>query len=176
MNETLCEHRWFKSNVRRGYLVIEGCFQCKGRIASFSDAPVPPVEDHREGEHFWSQLGGFPAVKFDLKCAKCSTEILLGDVMAVMRCMTCNPECGVFEVAMGDVDLNSRVCVALCADITHGVKQCVSDEGLRALNDYFDHEFTTSGRRILVVPCSMRRSADTCQAVALADAGLAELH
>jgi hypothetical protein len=133
------------------------------------------VEDYRDEDHFWSHLGGFRAVKFDLRCAKCSQEVHLGDVMALIQCMTCDPECGVFQVAMGDLDLNNRVCVALCADTSHVSEKCIGEERLRALNQYFEYEFKDTGKRILVVPCIMRRSVDSCQGVSLAETGLAEL-
>jgi hypothetical protein len=177
MNPTTCDHRWSASNVRQGYLIIEGCFQCKGRAASFFDGSIPPVEDHRDGDHFWSHMGRFQASRFDLKCAKCSKEIPLGEMVALMLCRTCDPECGVFEAGMlGEIDLNSRVCVALCADTTHGSKQCIGHEGLRALNEYFEDRYKDTGKKVLVVPCILRRSADTCQGVTLADVGLGDLN
>jgi hypothetical protein len=134
------------------------------------------MEDYRDGDHFWGHLGAFPAMKFDLRCSNCSTEILLGDAMALMLCMACDPTCGVFEMGTAEVDPKNRVCVALCADTSHVSRKCISPEELRALNAYFDREFRNSGKRILVVPCIMRRSPDTCQGIVLADAGLAELH
>jgi hypothetical protein len=53
---------------------------------------------------------------------------------------------------------------------------CVSDEGLRALNEYYNEGLRDPAKKIVVVPCRLRRSVDTCQGVVLADVGLTELY
>jgi hypothetical protein len=102
MTQDTCQHKWTMINVRGGYLVTEGCFHCRNRISFFSEEPVPPIDDYHEGEHFWSYLGSSQASKFDLKCSKCSKEVPLGDLMALMLCWRCDPECGVYQVGSGD--------------------------------------------------------------------------
>ncbi|KPL08156.1 hypothetical protein AMJ86_01755 [bacterium SM23_57] len=176
MAETDCDHKWSMCNVRNGYLIVEGCFHCRNRISFFSDEPVPPIDDYREGEHFWSHLGSFQASKFDLKCEKCGKEIALDDVMALMLCMNCDEECGVFEIAANEKDSKTWIYVALCADTSHASQKCISDEGIKALNQYFNFGIQDPDKKILVVPCSFRKSPDTCQGVVLADVGLTELY
>ena len=50
-------HRWFMTNVRDGYLVVEGCPECGARSSFFSTEPVPPVDEYHDGRHFWIYLG-----------------------------------------------------------------------------------------------------------------------
>jgi hypothetical protein len=64
--------------------------------------------------------------------------------------------------------------VADVADAVAGT--CVSDEGLRALNEYYNEGLRDPAKKIIVVPCRLRRSVDTCQGVVLADVGLTELY
>jgi len=176
MNQTVCDHRWSICNERGGYLIVEGCYHCRNRISFFSEEPVPPIDDYREGEHFWRHLGSFQASKFDLKCDKCSTVVALDDVMALMLCMNCDNECGVFKVAKEEENLKKWVYVALCADTSHDSGACVSEEGIQALNEYFNQGVDDSSRKIVVVPCRLRVSPDTCQGVVLADVGLTDLY
>ena len=171
-----CRHRWAVTRLRSGYLVVEGCFQCRHRISFFSEEPVPPIDDYREGEHFWTHLGSFQASKFDLVCEKCGQLVLLNDVMAVMLCLRCDPGCGVYQAAADGPEEKTWVYVALCADTTHLSGTCVSEEGLQALNAYFNEDLHDPGKKIIVVPCRRRRSVDACQGIVLADVGLTELY
>jgi hypothetical protein len=176
MNDMLCHHKWSMHNIRNGYLIIEGCFVCKGRISYFSEEPVPPIDDYREGDHFWSHMGSFQASKFDLKCQECGKVVVLGDVMALMLCMNCDPECGIFEIGASEKDLKTWVYVALCADTTHATQKCITEAGIQALNEYFNYQLKDPGKKIIVTPCLHRKSADTCQGIVLADVGLTELY
>jgi hypothetical protein len=176
MTKVACNHKWIMTNIRNGYLVIEGCFHCRNRISFFSEEPVPPIDDYQEGAHFWSHLGSYQASKFDLKCEKCSKEVSLNEVTAMMLCMKCNPECGVFKVSSGERDRKTWVYVALCANTSHLSRKCIPEAGLRALNEYFNYDLQDPLKKIVVVPCALRKSADTCQGIVLADVGLTELY
>jgi len=176
MANTACEHKWAMTNLRSGYLVIEGCFHCRHRLSFFSDEPVPPIDDYQEGPHFWSHLADYQASKFDLKCETCAKEIPLRDVMATMLCMRCDPECGVYKAGSGEPGQKAWAYVALCADTSHASGACVPEEGIRALNEYFNSGLQDPRKKIVVVPCRLRRSVDTCQGVVIADVGLTEIY
>ncbi len=176
MTKAPCQHQWTMANVRHGYLVVEGCFHCRSRISFFSEEPVPPVDDYTEGEHFWSHLGSSQASKFDLRCQKCGKVIPLRDVMALMLCMKCDPKCGVFETAKKERKRKTWVYVALCADTSHSRRKCVSKDGIRALNAYFNRALHDPAKKIVVVPCDLRKSVDTCQGIVLADVGLTDVY
>ncbi|MEW5900370.1 MAG: hypothetical protein AB1715_02780 [Acidobacteriota bacterium] len=164
------------TNLRSGYLVIEGCFHCGNRISFFSDEPVPPVDEYREGDHFWSHLGNFQASQFDLRCEKCSRLIPLSTVMATMLCMSCNPECGVYRAGSSERGQKTWVYVALCADTSHASRRCIPKEGIRALNEYFNSGLLDPMKKIVVVSCKLRQSPDTCQGIVLTDTGLTDLY
>jgi hypothetical protein len=175
MDKGPCQHIWKMVNIRSGYLVTEGCFHCRNRVSFFSEEPVPPIDDYHEGEHFWSYLGSSQAVKFDLRCEKCSAEVPLRELMALMLCWRCDPDCAVFQLGADDPD-RKWVYVALCADSSHQQGACVSEESVRALSEYFNAGLDDPHKKILVVPCKLRKSVDSCQGVVLADVGLTELY
>ena len=176
MTNSTCQHKWTMANIRTGYLIIEGCFHCRNRLSYFSEEPVPPIDDYREGEHFWSHLGSFQASKFDMKCEKCSETIMLDEMMALMLCMNCDDECGVFEMAARDAGRKTWIYVALCSDTSHAGGKCVSEEAIDALTEYFNYGIKDPEKKILVVPCKRRKSVDTCQGIVLADVGLTDLY
>jgi hypothetical protein len=172
----LCSHHWTIVNHRGGFLVVEGCFHCRSRISFFSEEPVPPVDDYREGDHFWSHLGNFQASKFDLRCEKCGAEVKLRDVTALMLCMKCNPDCGVYKAGAGSENRKAWVYTALCANTSHATGACVSAEGIEALNEYFNQGLHDPSKKILIVPCRLRPDVDTCEGVVLADVGLTDFY
>jgi len=169
-----CTHRWFITNFRAGYLVLEGCTHCGGRSSFFSREPAPPIDEYQEGKHFWSYMCSYQAVKFDLECSACGRVVGLDDMNALML-STCNdPRCAVAELRRSRG--SSRVYVALCADNTHTTGRCVSAGGIGALNEYFNQDLEPSDSRVVVVPCERCSSIDTCRGIVLADTGLTELY
>jgi len=176
MSKAACHHQWTMTNIRSGYLVIEGCFHCRNRISFFSQESVAPIDDYHEGEHFWSHLAHYQASQFDLKCEKCSAEMPLKEVTALMLCMKCNPNCGVYAAGTQEPGQKTWVYVALCANTSHSPKKCIPPKSLSALNEYFNHGIKDPAKKIVVVPCRLRKSVDVCQGVVLADFGLTDLY
>ena len=70
-----CDHSWSMTDVRNGYLVVEGCYHCGARSSFFSTEPVVPVDEYREGPHFWEHLAGYQAVTFNLHCDSCGETV-----------------------------------------------------------------------------------------------------
>ena len=170
-----CSHQWTMVNIRSGYLVVEGCGKCQARSSFFSTEVRPPVDDYHEGEHFWTHLGSFQAVQFDLVCDECAEFVSLHDMMA-LRLSTCrDPECEVARIAARE-GTGTWIYVALCADSTHASGKCVSDAGIRALTEYFNGQIKDPDKRIIVVPCIKCRSIDTCEGIVIADTGLTDMY
>lgn len=163
-------------NVRQGYLVIEGCFHCNNRLSFFSEEPVPPIDEYREGDHFWSHRGNYQASQFDLQCEKCKKKISLNEVVAVMMCMRCSPDCGVYRAGSQKKGIRPWLYVALCADTSHVKGKCIREAGIRALNAYFNQSISDPYKKIVVVSCKARKHMDTCEGIVLADSGLTEIY
>lgn len=170
-----CDHMWSMINIRSGYLVVEGCHRCKARSSFFSMESVPPVDDYQEGEHFWTYLGSFQAVKFDLACEDCGEIVDLNDMMGLMLSTCREPGCEVARIA-AEGEKGTWVYVALCADSTHASGKCVSDAGIKALTEYFNRNIKDREKKIIVVPCMKCKSIDTCEGIVIADTGLTDIY
>jgi hypothetical protein len=162
------------TNVRSGFLVVEGCYHCGARSSFFSDEPAAPMDEYREGEHIWEFLSGDQAVLFDLQCDLCGEVADLRALTGLMMSLCEDPECEVGRLAMR-LGREASVYVALCGDSTHESGHCVSDQGVAALEAYFNQGRRPGSRRIVVVPCRLRRDADYCHGVVISDFGLTEL-
>jgi len=170
-----CRHKWEMADIRYGYLVVEGCPKCGGRSSFFSEEPVAPVDEYREGDHFWIYLGSSQAVKFNLKCMKCERVVNLDDMMGLMM-STCNdPQCKVAQIGIKE-GKGTIVYVALCADSSHTSGKCVSAKGIKALNEYFNQNIKASGKKIVIVPCDKCCNIDKCEGIVIADTGLTDMY
>jgi hypothetical protein len=176
MAKAVCRHQWITTHIRSELLVVRSCFHCRKFISSFSEGPVPPIDDYMEGAHFWSRRGDSEASKFDLLCGTCSKEVRRPELMAIRPCMTYSPAWGVFEVSEDSKDKKRWVSGALFANTPHTSGTCISREGIRALNEYFNQGLQDASRRGHIVRRDLRPSVDTCQGVVLADVGLTEIY
>jgi hypothetical protein len=131
------------------------------------------MDTYVDGDHVWRFLGSSQAIKFDFQCAKCGRIVKLDNVVALALCVNCKDVCKAADMAKGDE--NTFVYLALCNETKHHEGNCVSEEEVQALTEYFNCRIKTPGKKILFVPCSMRGSIDFCQAETIADADLREL-
>jgi len=168
-----CSHVWKMVNVRAGYLVVEGCYHCGARTSFFSDEAGIPVDEYKEGPHFWEYLSSSQAVSFNLRCSKCGETVDLSD-MAGLKLSTCDdPDCGVGRLNR-DLGRGTSVYVALCLDSRHEGGRCVSDEGVAALTEYFNQRLRPGRKKFVVVPCKLCNDIDLCRGIVIADTGLTE--
>jgi len=163
------------TGIRRGYLVVEGCFECGARTSFFSAEAAPPVDEYQDGRHTWVHLGSAQSVSFNLTCELCGREVNLGDMMGLMLSTCRNPQCEVSRIASREGP-GSWVYVALCADSSHRAGACVSAEGIAALNAYFNQRLRAPGKKIVVVPCRSCCSVDRCAGIVIADVGLTDFY
>ena len=171
---SVCAHEWSMCHVRHGYLVVEGCFECGGRLSFFSEEPIPPVDEYRQGKHFWNYMGSAQTVKFDLECRRCGKTVSLEDVNGIMFSECHDGDCQVGAL-VSQQPPGSLVYVALCPDSTHARGTCVSSDGIEALTRYFNQDLEALGRKVIVVPCKLCNSIDKCRGTVIADVGLTDI-
>ncbi|MGV8074314.1 MAG: hypothetical protein AB2L11_07155 [Syntrophobacteraceae bacterium] len=170
-----CNHRWEMIDILYGYLMVEGCPRCGGRASFFSTESGPAKEEHKEGEHFWTHLGSSQATKFNLRCTKCHEIVQLEDLMGLMLSTCDEPGCEVANISKTEGKMTT-VYVALCADSTHSSGKCISEKGIDALNEYFNQNIKTPGKKIVIVPCSKCCDIDICRGIVIADVGLTDIY
>jgi hypothetical protein len=162
------------ADIQSGHLVVEGCQHCGARSTFFSPQLVRPIVDYREGPHFWQYLFGAQAVTFNLRCETCGETVDLSDMMGLQLSTCEDAKCEVGRLAL-ELGRDTSIYVALCADSTHASDRCVSDEGIAALNAYFNQRLRSGRKKILVVPCKTCSDFDCCRGVVIAGSGLIDL-
>ena len=169
-----CTHSWQMTNIRYGFVVVEKCYHCKMERSYFAADHTPPKEEYREGEHFWDYMGSAQSVQFSLKCDRCGLEVPFDDVLGLMTCSGCTPDCDAHVMSRICEDQRIWVYVALCyqPDI---VSKDEMGKKLAVLSKYFNDRLRTPGKKILVVPGWLVKDIDICRGTVLKDVGMFEV-
>ena len=113
ISQTLCRHRWQMVDTADGMVVMKKCFHCAKVSTCFCFHRQPPLETCREDPHFWNFLEASPAFHFDLACTKCNLWVRLDELVALMVCTGCDPECPVDHERRKLAPGTGQVCIAL---------------------------------------------------------------
>jgi hypothetical protein len=168
-----CEHQWKMTNLRDGFIVTERCYHCKRARVYFSYEAVPPKDEYKEEDHYWNYAGSAQSVKFDMECASCGKLVSFEELMGLMHCVGCDASC--------HLNILSQICegqnVWLYAALSYrkGEEVDLAVEKLAVLTSHFSSRLRTPGKKILVVPGSLRKSPDTCRGEMLKDVGMLSL-
>ena len=168
-----CDHTWKMVNLRDGFIVTERCYHCSKERVYFSYEDVPPKDEYKEDDHYWNYAGSAQSVKFDMECTRCGETVPFEDLMGLMHCVACDAAC--------HLNILARICegqnIWLYAALSYqmGKEVDLPVENLVVLTDYFTSRLRTPGKKILVVPGSLRRKPDTCHGEMLKDVGMLSL-
>lgn len=168
-----CQHFWRMTDVRYGFIVTEKCYHCNDLRTYFSFEETPPKEEYKEGDHYWDYAGSAQSLKFNMKCDKCGATVAFDDLMGLMQCVGCEASCY--------INIISRICEAqniwVYAGLSYksGVEVDLPVEKLDVLTSYFTSRLRTPGKKILVLPGSLRKSPEVCRGEILRDVGMLSL-
>lgn len=174
MGTSTCTHSWLMINITFGFVAFEKCYHCDG-IRTFFLQEQPPIlgEKYREGSHFWSRVENAQSFRFDLYCNRCSKVERFHDLMGLLHCTGCLPEC--------PVDALRRQCEAerkwlLVAfgylPDAQGPPQPIPEDRLRMLSDYFNQRRRTGRAPVEVVPFTLIPDVSRCRGDFLHDVGM----
>ena len=168
-----CRHTWKMANLRDGFIVTEKCYHCSRSRVFFSYEDVPPKDEYKEGDHYWNYAGSAQSVKFDMECKDCEDIVSFEELMGLMHCVGCDPACHLNILSQICEGQNIWVYAALSYQLGQEIDLPV--EKLDVLTSHFTSRLRTPGKKILVVPGSLRRSPDTCRGEMLKDVGMLSL-
>ncbi|MBN1824683.1 MAG: hypothetical protein JW958_00370 [Candidatus Eisenbacteria bacterium] len=176
MANEACRHDWTIVDLQNGYLVTEGCTRCGRRASFFTLKDQPHLDTYMEGGHRWRFLASAQSTRFNLQCAKCGIKVELKNVIGLMLCTECAEDCDVLKLKDESEGGSTWIYVALCSDPMHENGVCVSDEEIRVLEEYFNGNIKSPGKRVRFAPCIRWKSVDVCQGDVIADVGMKEIY
>lgn len=164
-------NQWDLKDLTTGWLMTEGCVRCDAKRSFFSRESRPPLDSYIEGDHYWRDFEGARAVRFDLLSRKTGRTFKLDNFLGLALCRACDSGCQAGSLNRFLEADRVTLYVALCADPFHLSGKCVSTEQTVALTDYFNSRLSGTGKRILVVPCILRKEPDFCRGQVVGELG-----
>jgi hypothetical protein len=140
---SVCRHQWNMTNIRFGFVVFEKCPHCNSLRTFFSTDDLPILGDkYREGRCFWSRVENAQSLQFDLQCRQCGHLEKYDDLMGLMHCTGCLPECKV-DIIQRQLELE-RTWVMVAFGFLLGQETKPLDlRKLDILTDYFNQRRDT---------------------------------
>ena len=173
MQEVKCSHLWEMVNVRYGFVITEQCSDSKEVMTYFSD-DEPPLEEYRDGDHFWNVMETAQSVRFELKCGKCGKVEPLDELMGLMMCTGCIEDCDVNREMKKLEAERTWVYVAFGFLPVEKRKQ-LTPEKIGVVEEYFNQRRKSKTSRIKIVGQEMVKSYATCYAEVIRDLDLLSL-
>lgn len=174
MEEKTCSHLWEMINVQSGFIITENCFRCNKTSTYFSFEERPPLEEYRDGEHFWNIMESAQSIRFDLKCRYCNKIIQYGELSGLMMCTGCDEKCEIAKLMKKLEKKRTWVYVAFGFFPVTERKQ-ISTEKISILEEYFNQRRKSSRSKIKIVSSEMIENIATCFAELIKDVGMLSL-
>lgn len=174
MQEESCAHNWEMINIQPGYIITEKCFHCAKISTYFTFEDKPPLEEYRDGEHFWNIVENAQSIRFDLMCNKCGTLVEYEGLSGLMMCTGCDKNCKVDKLMNELAKDRIWVYVAFGFFPTDERDQ-PGEEKISILEDYFNQRRKSSFSKIKIVSNEMIDNISTCYAEVIKDVGMLSL-
>ncbi len=167
-----CQHEWQMTNIQFGFVVFEKCFHCNGLRTYFSLEDTPILGDkYREGDHFWSRVENAQSFRFDLQCTKCQDVVEFRDLMGLMYCTGCIPDCRV-EILRKKYEAERIWVLVAFGYLPQAVEEPIPPYKLDILTEYFNQRRDTTRSTIKIVPFNLIEDISRCKGDFIHDVGM----
>jgi hypothetical protein len=139
-------------NVRPGHVVVEHDLLSRAVRSYFSDEPVPPVEEYREGKRIWQYAGTAQSFQFDVRDQQSGEIIPFRELLGLLYYGCCKEESDIYRI--GDLAHENKISIyiAVTYESPDGARSEMSTEKLRVLNTLFNERLHTPNKKILILP------------------------
>lgn len=167
-----CQHRWEMTNMQFGFVVFEKCFHCNGLGTYFTAEDNPILGDkYRDGDCFWSRVENAQSFRFDLECIKCGHLEKFDDLMGLMHCTGCLPDCEV-EIQQAGLEAERTWILVAFGFLHKDQRKLISQYKLDILTDYFNQRRDTSRSRMKIISFDLIKDLSMCRGDFIHDVGM----
>jgi hypothetical protein len=170
-----CQHQWQMINIQFGFVVFEKCYHCNGLRTYFTIEDTPILGDkYREGSHYWSRVENAQSFRFDLQCTKCNHLEKFEDLMGLLYCTGCLPDCEV-EILRKKYEAEKTWVLVAFGFLPEAQEQPIPSYKLDILTDYFNQRRDTTRSRIKIVSFNLIEDLSRCKGEFIHDVGMLSL-
>ena len=167
-----CQHTWEMTDVTFGFVVFEKCFHCNGLRTFFSEEDHPFLgEGYREEDHYWNRMEAAQTFQFDLRCTRCGHLERFRDLMGLLHCTGCLPECPVDILRRKHEPQRTFLLVAF-GFLPAATEKPILQKRLDILTDYFNQRRDTSRSTIKIVSFGLIKDLPRCKGDFIHDVGM----
>jgi hypothetical protein len=174
MADKNCEHTWEMVNITPGFIISEKCHRCNKISTYFSFDKSPPMEEYREGEHFWNVMESAQSNRFDLKCTQCGKTVELKELLGLMMCTACDEYCDAGTL-MKKLEPERKWLYVAFGFLPVEEKKQLSEEQLTVIEEYFNQLRKSGKSKIKIIPSTKIRDVSTCYAHIIRDVDMLSL-
>ncbi|HUV30823.1 MAG TPA: hypothetical protein VMY05_07040 [Acidobacteriota bacterium] len=167
-----CEHRWAMSNIEYGFMVFERCPHCNTLRTHFSTEGT--WDEYRDGDCTFSVVENAQTFRFDLACTRCNHVEKFNDLMGLLHCTGCLPDCKVELLRQECLAQRTFVLVAFGLLPESRTKQ-IPQRKLDILTDHFNQRRDTLRSTIKIVPFGLIDNLSSCRGEFIYDVGMLSL-
>jgi hypothetical protein len=170
-----CQHQWKMTNIQFGFVVFEKCFHCSGLRTYFSAEDIPILGDkYREGDCYWSRVENAQSFRFDLQCTRCNHLEKFNDLMGLLHCTGCLPDCRV-EILRKKYEAERTWVMVAFGFLPKAKEKPIPEYKLDILTDYFNQGRDINRSRIKIVPFNLIEDLSRCKGDFVHDVGMLSL-
>jgi len=167
-----CQHQWEMTNIQFGFVVFEKCFHCNSLRTYFSIEDHPILGDiYHEGDCYWNRVENAQSFRFDLRCTKCGHLEKFADLMGLLHCTGCLPDCQV-DVLRREYEAEKTWLLVAFGFLPKALEEPIAEYKLDLLTDYFNQRRDTSRSRIKIVPFHLISDLSRCKGDFMHDVGM----
>jgi hypothetical protein len=174
MTGTECGHIWRMVNVDYGYVITEKCSKCEIISTYFTFEDRPPLEEYREGNHFWNVMESAQSFRFDFKCTHCGRVVKFDKLMGLLMCSGCDENCEVEKLQKLLEKEKTWVYVAFGFLPITEHKQ-LSKKKIAILEDFFNQRRKSTDSRIKIVSQELVTNYAMCYGEVIKDVNMLSL-
>lgn len=174
MTGTECSHIWRMINVAYGYIITEKCSKCEVISTYFTFEDRPPLEEYREGDHFWNVVESAQSFRFDFQCASCSQIMKFEELMGLLMCTGCDKNCQVAKLQEILEKGKTWVYVAF-GFLPKAIHKQLSEEKIAMLEDFFNRRRNSAESRIKIVSQELVTDYSLCYGKVIKDVNMLSL-
>jgi len=152
MTTQVARSRYQMVNVRPGHVIMEHDMLSRAVRSYFSDEPIPPVEEYREGKHIWHYAGMAQSFQFDVKDNQTGETVACREILGLLYYGCCKEDSVIRRI--GELAHENRISVyiAITYEGADGRETVLAPEKLRVLNAMFNERLRTPSKKILILP------------------------
>lgn len=163
------KHEWEMTNIQFGFIVYEKCYQTNELRTYFSTEDHPILGDrYREGKRHWTRMENAQSFHFDLRCKKTGELVKFGDLMGLMFCTSCMPDCEIEKIRK-KLEADKTMVVIAFGFFPEALSNPLPEIKMDILTDYFNQHRDITRSKIKVISFSKIPDISRCRGEFLHD-------